>query len=745
MSTVKGFNTTLGVLKYDAESLDNYNTPLFDSTSTYEVGDYVIEDGKLYRCITDVPTAGSWSSVSSNFVAAILTDDIKGIKEDVDDLSTNFSTLEGNVETLGNNVQTLSNSVGTLSTDVNNLTTSVGKINNSIALPFSTSTSYAIGDYVLYGGSLYRFTADHTAGAWIGTDAVQVQLAEDVADIKSAFRVSLSWDGSGYIKPDGTIQGYTNFSYSSFIPVSGKVHLTGNLYFIPSGYYHIGCYAADKSFLGGLYEGNGGKRTVDTFLELPSGTAYIRIADYTSQRDTLKLVVYYEIGDLAEDVSSNTEQLSEIAAKEKTVARYEQLFTVPQFTAGNDWYLEEDTDNLYCYVKAYPYILIRGGWTGSDSYTIQWSSVVSNLSSYIATSPKGVTNCVRLNTGGIFLDIANKTIVYKQYQQYYPNYIPLVFCFDGRPLKGRVISDNIPWQNHSAIDVLNSKMADAAYVPNSIKTGLVSVNDVATYSYPNMAKILWISDVHWNNDCFAYLKYLADFGQYHALIISGDLNYYQFEQTLDATKTGMSELARIWNNYYRGKTVILPCRGNHDGHVGYNDFTSEMFADAAIKPFHDCEPNGYYYYDLAKYKIRFVMLNSCDDAQSRKGFTSQEVTWFASTINAVPDEWSIISVSHHPIVADLNTETGLAGNSAGIVSAIQSFITNKPNCSYIAHLSGHTHRDMMAKVDGVEYVSLIDSSTDQSDYSADILCINQTSKIVNLLRSGQGENRSFSY
>lgn len=182
MSTVKGFNTTLGVLKYDAESLDNYNTPLFDSTSTYEVGDYVIKDGKLYRCITDVSTAGNWSSVSSNFVIAILTDDIKGIKEDVDDLSTDFSTLEGNVGTLGNNVQTLSNSVGTLSTDVNNLTTSVGKINNSIALPFSTSTSYAIGDYVLYGGSLYRFTDAHTAGAWTGTDAIQVQLAEQLTE-----------------------------------------------------------------------------------------------------------------------------------------------------------------------------------------------------------------------------------------------------------------------------------------------------------------------------------------------------------------------------------------------------------------------------------------------------------------------------------------------------------------------------------------------------------------------------------
>lgn len=55
-----------------------------------------------------------------------------------------------------------------------------------IADDFSTSTAYAIGDYAIYNGHLYRFTAAHAAGAWTGTDAVQVQLAEDVADLKSA-------------------------------------------------------------------------------------------------------------------------------------------------------------------------------------------------------------------------------------------------------------------------------------------------------------------------------------------------------------------------------------------------------------------------------------------------------------------------------------------------------------------------------------------------------------------------------
>ena len=37
---------------------------------------------------------------------------------------------------------------------------------------FSTSTSYSKGDLVVYNNVVYRFTEDHAAGAWTGTDAV---------------------------------------------------------------------------------------------------------------------------------------------------------------------------------------------------------------------------------------------------------------------------------------------------------------------------------------------------------------------------------------------------------------------------------------------------------------------------------------------------------------------------------------------------------------------------------------------
>lgn len=58
-----------------------------------------------------------------------------------------------------------------------------------IAPTFSTSEAYASGDYVYYDGDLYRFTAAHAAGAWTGTDVVEVQLSPEVAGLKSALNL----------------------------------------------------------------------------------------------------------------------------------------------------------------------------------------------------------------------------------------------------------------------------------------------------------------------------------------------------------------------------------------------------------------------------------------------------------------------------------------------------------------------------------------------------------------------------
>jgi hypothetical protein len=56
----------------------------------------------------------------------------------------------------------------------------------AVAPTFSASKNYTAGRYVWNSGNLYRFTADHAAGSWTGTDAVQVVVTDEIANLKSA-------------------------------------------------------------------------------------------------------------------------------------------------------------------------------------------------------------------------------------------------------------------------------------------------------------------------------------------------------------------------------------------------------------------------------------------------------------------------------------------------------------------------------------------------------------------------------
>lgn len=49
---------------------------------------------------------------------------------------------------------------------------------------FSTASAYAKGDMVIYDSKLYEFSAAHTAGAWVGTDAEEIGTQGDVDFLK---------------------------------------------------------------------------------------------------------------------------------------------------------------------------------------------------------------------------------------------------------------------------------------------------------------------------------------------------------------------------------------------------------------------------------------------------------------------------------------------------------------------------------------------------------------------------------
>ena len=74
--------------------------------------------------------------------------------------------------------------VQTLNGKLDNLNATLGG-NANIAPVFNTATAYSKGDMVNYNGALYVFTANHSAGAWTGSDAVQTKVSSELSSLKS--------------------------------------------------------------------------------------------------------------------------------------------------------------------------------------------------------------------------------------------------------------------------------------------------------------------------------------------------------------------------------------------------------------------------------------------------------------------------------------------------------------------------------------------------------------------------------
>lgn len=178
-----------------------------------------------------------------------------------------------------------------------------GDITN-VAQAFDATKAYSVGDMVLYQGTLYAFTAAHPAGAWVGSDAQAVILADEVTELKDDLSETNErlddeiaevnadyyeiaehvtsrnlFNGNatdGYIGPDGTISSSTTYHYTDFIDVSAYTGRT--LYFGNNG------NASNCRFLC-AYDA--------TITPIPSAGSSSVISSYTVPSDVKYIVVSF--------------------------------------------------------------------------------------------------------------------------------------------------------------------------------------------------------------------------------------------------------------------------------------------------------------------------------------------------------------------------------------------------------------------------------------------------------------------
>lgn len=148
------------------------NTLTFDSTPTNGSSNPVTSDGIHDALATkqstltfdSAPTDGSNNPVTSNGV---------------------YDALAGKQNTLTFDTTPTASSTNPV-TSGGIKTALDSKSNNSIlGDAFSTSVAYAVGDYCIYEGALYRFTSAHSAGSWNASHVTQVVAMNELAALSA--------------------------------------------------------------------------------------------------------------------------------------------------------------------------------------------------------------------------------------------------------------------------------------------------------------------------------------------------------------------------------------------------------------------------------------------------------------------------------------------------------------------------------------------------------------------------------
>lgn len=164
------------------------------------------------------------------------------------------------------------------------------------AAAYSSSATYAVGDYCFHNGSLYRCTtAITTAEAWTAAHWTAVALGNDVSDLKSAINAQsdviheitetytphnlydyTKVEQNKYLNPNGSMENYNGRLVTDYIPATPGKYIVGsyisgsNNSVTRQSYSAICCYDENKNVV------SGGDYNKSAFL-VPSGVAYVRI------------------------------------------------------------------------------------------------------------------------------------------------------------------------------------------------------------------------------------------------------------------------------------------------------------------------------------------------------------------------------------------------------------------------------------------------------------------------------------
>lgn len=670
----------------------------YSASKKYAIGDYVIQEttingskvNKLYKCITAITNGEAWNPAHWE-------------------------------ETK------LKNEVG-------------GK--EGIASTFSTSTAYKAGEYVWYNGTLYRFTTDHAAGMWVGTDATAAVIGDDLAGLKNTI--------------DEIVRG-VDITHT----VSAGGYQIINCLIINGGQYVFTNNTSAACSLD-LLRADGTRKIVSG--QVNAGASYTFFAD----EDDYVGIRSYANGTgtmtLTSDISAKTTMLERAVGNINGIVYETASATLSYETYGSNGGISFTItgNNKFTVRLETP--------NGRISKDVSFSDAASDAVDYITVDDSSAV---------IVLDRYSKTLVYNTTDELlhirdlmvngwqHADDILLIANAYARPVGGVLFREYMDRKNEAgylkATDIFNAEpyTGDYDWQTPVVEYGKLfkGKNHVESFAFFTDPHVLGFGDGDRNETkMHNYLKRVQTaYNQTPCSYIVSCGDWLNNTTTMDEACYRLGQLKGIAEHMFGGLKIVL---GNHDtNYQGKATPESENWTGrltdetiAAIM-YRDSETKKAYFSFEGNYATCYVLDSGTETGHSAMlTYDWEQLAWLAGKLSQDDPEHAIIFL--HIIVSEDTVQT-FAATFGQLVEAYNAHTTITLNgqaydftgCSGRVDLwvAGHTHADSNGLLGGVPYVISTTNAYSSDVPIIDLVLIDYDNNMLYLKRvGGKGTDRMIS-
>lgn len=655
----------------------------------------------------------------------------------------------------------------------------------TIAPTFSASTPYTAGEYVWYSGTLYRFTADHPAGAWVGTDATAAEVGEEISALKSAATGSANAfvDGlaekelktllneSGYIAYNGKERDQDSYRRSGYIAVN-KGDLISYSAIRVTGMALIAYYTAEKEYdlehsvaieSGGMTgDGEwtspamGFVRLVCRLTELEGDASFVYSnAIYKAIQDKqIEVDKTLSVSDQAADAKTTGDKIAELKARidDMTPA----LFDIADFANGN--ISAAGTPSVAD--ENYYRVFTKNMQRFADPITVVIDPAFKVRLKYYSSSVMNSENQTQDFTGltGEFTVPANQyfAMLIARNPEDTSLALPVQTAYNALSM-GNSIEATLA--DHEARISALEESEDAGlpdYWQTEIesKTSDIVARDAAIGNAGD--SFVFITDVHIPRNSMhspALIKHILEHTSVDKVFFGGDM--LDLDTGNDGKQTAEGRYA-LWNSLMYGIDCFFIV-GNHDDN-NYNNTNSaneltasELYGLTLKRMEKHWQPGGNtsYIIDNPNQKTRYIVLD-CESG----GFTSV-LTWMKSKLTELTSGWRAVIMQHRYWGS---STSAVSTQGTLLVEAIND-VYSQLNCEIVGVIVGHTHTDynIAEETNGYPIIAVnCDTMSGSvsgytrtagtiSEQSFDVVHIDYTNRKIYMTRIGAGSDREISF